>query len=69
VTQPAPMENGNMTIKHWQVSPNWFRVSLFLHRFFLLFYKSGRLHIVASTVNLLDHDWRDIENTTLLSNP
>jgi hypothetical protein len=32
-------------------------------KFFLLFYKSGRLRIVISTANLIDHDWRDIENT------
>jgi tyrosyl-DNA phosphodiesterase 1 len=24
---------------------------------------SGRLRIVVSTANLMDHDWRDIENT------
>ncbi len=27
-----------------------------------LFYKSGRLRIVVSTANLLEIDWRDIEN-------
>jgi len=29
----------------------------------LLFYRSGRLRLVLSTANLVDHDWRDIENT------
>ena len=28
----------------------------------LLFYKSGRLRLVISTANLVDYDWRDIEN-------
>ena len=27
-----------------------------------LFYKSGRLRVVISTANLVDFDWRDIEN-------
>ncbi|KAF8264858.1 tyrosyl-DNA phosphodiesterase-domain-containing protein [Lactarius quietus] len=69
VTQPAPSENGSATIK--QVLPNWIRVTPFLRggrgvmhmKFFLLFYKSGRLRVVVSTANLMDHDWRDIENT------
>lgn len=69
VTQPAPSENGSATVK--QVLPNWIRVTPFLRggrgvmhmKFFLLFYKSGRLRIVISTANLMDHDWRDIENT------
>ncbi|KAI0262793.1 tyrosyl-DNA phosphodiesterase-domain-containing protein [Gloeopeniophorella convolvens] len=69
VTQPAPSENGNATVK--EVLPNWIRVTPFLRggrgvmhmKFFLLFYKSGRLRIVVSTANLIDHDWRDIENT------
>ncbi|KAI9431173.1 phospholipase D/nuclease [Lactarius indigo] len=69
VTQPSLSESGNATIK--QVLPNWIRVTPFLRggrgvmhmKFFLLFYKSGRLRIVVSTANLMDHDWRDIENT------
>lgn len=28
----------------------------------LLFYKSGRLRVVISSANLIDYDWRDIEN-------
>ncbi|KAI0944736.1 hypothetical protein AcW1_002374 [Taiwanofungus camphoratus] len=32
----------------------------------LLFYKSGRLRIVISTANLIELDWRDIENTVWL---
>ncbi|KIY46453.1 phospholipase D/nuclease [Fistulina hepatica ATCC 64428] len=30
--------------------------------FMLLFHKSGRLRVVISTANLVDFDWRDIEN-------
>jgi len=29
----------------------------------LLFYKSGNLRVVVSTANLIDYDWRDIENS------
>ncbi|KAH9966318.1 tyrosyl-DNA phosphodiesterase-domain-containing protein [Lactifluus volemus] len=69
VTQPAPSESGRATIK--EVLPNWIRATPFLRggrgvmhmKFFLLFYRSGRLRIVISTANLMDHDWRDIENT------
>ncbi|KAI0290274.1 tyrosyl-DNA phosphodiesterase-domain-containing protein [Multifurca ochricompacta] len=69
VTQPAPSENGNTTIK--EALPNWIRVTPFLRggrgvmhmKFFLLFYRTGRLRVVVSTANLMDHDWRDIENT------
>jgi len=32
-------------------------------KFFLLFYRTGRLRVIVSTANLMDHDWRDIENT------
>ncbi|KAH9957834.1 tyrosyl-DNA phosphodiesterase-domain-containing protein [Russula dissimulans] len=69
VTQPAPSENGNATVK--EVLPNWIRVTPFLRggrgvmhmKFFLLFYRTGRLRVIVSTANLMDHDWRDIENT------
>jgi len=27
-----------------------------------LFYKNGDLRVVISTANLIDYDWRDIEN-------
>ena len=27
-----------------------------------LFYKTGRLRVVVSTANLIEYDWRDIEN-------
>lgn len=27
-----------------------------------IFYNTGRLRVVISTANLIDHDWRDIEN-------
>ncbi len=29
-----------------------------------LFYKSGRLRVVVSTANLIEIDWRDIENVS-----
>ncbi|TFY75145.1 hypothetical protein EWM64_g8867 [Hericium alpestre] len=32
-------------------------------QFMLLFYKTGRLRVVISTANLVEFDWRDIENT------
>ncbi|KAI0049016.1 phospholipase D/nuclease [Auriscalpium vulgare] len=68
ITQPAP-GIGDATVK--QVLPNWIRVTPFLRggrgvvhmKFFLIFYKSGRLRIVISTANLIEYDWRDIENS------
>jgi len=35
-------------------------------KFMLLFYKTGRLRVVVSTANLVDFDYRDIENTVWL---
>jgi len=32
-----------------------------------MFYKTGRLRVVISTANLIDYDWRDIENVSLSS--
>ena len=29
-----------------------------------LFYRTGRLRVVISTANLVDYDWRDIENAS-----
>ena len=63
----TPFLRGGRGVMHMKVrlmSPG----DLYLHmdlfaKFFLLFYKSGRLRIVISTANLMDHDWRDIENT------
>ncbi|THG97927.1 hypothetical protein EW026_g4163 [Hermanssonia centrifuga] len=60
---------GNETIK--EVLPEWIKTTPFLRggrgcmhmKFMLLFYKSGRLRIVVSTANLLEIDWRDIENS------
>ncbi|KAL4252985.1 tyrosyl-DNA phosphodiesterase family protein [Abortiporus biennis] len=61
--------HGNETIK--EVLPNWIKTTPFLRggrgcmhmKFMLLFYKSGRLRIAVSTANLIEIDWRDIENT------
>ena len=63
----TPFLRGGRGVMHMKVrtaSPG----DLYAHmdlvaKFFLLFYKSGRLRIVISTANLIDHDWRDIENT------
>lgn len=35
-------------------------------KFMLLFYKNGRLRVVISTANLIDYDWRDMENSVWL---
>ncbi|TDL27098.1 phospholipase D/nuclease [Rickenella mellea] len=64
-----PDEDGNATIKN--ILPNWVRTTPFLRggrgcmhiKFFLIFYKSGRLRVAVPTANLVDFDWRDIENT------
>ncbi|OJT09751.1 Tyrosyl-DNA phosphodiesterase 1 [Trametes pubescens] len=60
---------GNATIK--AILPNWIRTTPFLRngfgcmhmKFMLLFYKDGRLRVVVSTANLVEYDWRDIENS------
>lgn len=41
------------------------RLSHVFFQLFLLFYKSGRLRIVIATANLVDYDWRDIENVLI----
>ncbi|KAI0350558.1 phospholipase D/nuclease [Trametes cingulata] len=60
---------GDASIK--TILPNWIRTTPFLRngfgcmhmKFMLFFYKTGRLRVVVSTANLVDYDWRDIENT------
>ncbi|CDO75716.1 hypothetical protein BN946_scf184493.g14 [Trametes cinnabarina] len=57
---------GDASIK--TILPNWIRTTPFLRNGFgcmhmKLFYKTGRLRVVVSTANLVDYDWRDIENT------
>jgi tyrosyl-DNA phosphodiesterase 1 len=43
------------------------KLTLYLElQFMLLFYKSGRMRVVISTANLVDYDWRDIENVCLI---
>ncbi|EGN94780.1 hypothetical protein SERLA73DRAFT_171190 [Serpula lacrymans var. lacrymans S7.3] len=67
-----PDESGQATIKN--VLPNWIRTTPFLRygrgcmhmKFMLLFYKTGRLRVVISTANLIDYDYRDIENAIWL---
>ncbi|EJF61409.1 phospholipase D/nuclease [Dichomitus squalens LYAD-421 SS1] len=60
---------GEASIK--AILPNWIRTTPFLRggfgcmhmKFMLLFFRTGRLRIVVSTANLVEYDWRDIENT------
>ncbi|KAH7927597.1 phospholipase D/nuclease [Leucogyrophana mollusca] len=67
-----PDESGQAGIKN--VLPNWTLTVPFLRngrgcmhmKFMLLFYKSGRLRVVISTANLIDYDYRDIENAMWL---
>ncbi|TFY63635.1 hypothetical protein EVJ58_g3136 [Rhodofomes roseus] len=61
--------HGEETIR--AILPNWIKATPFLRngmgcmhmKFMLLFYKTGRLRIVVSTANMIEYDWRDIENT------
>lgn len=70
VAQPGAM--GNAEIKN--ILPNWVMTVPFLRsgrgcqhmKFMLIFYKTGRLRVVISTANLIDYDWRDIENAVWL---
>ncbi|GJE97021.1 tyrosyl-DNA phosphodiesterase [Phanerochaete sordida] len=63
---------GNETIK--EVLPNWIKTTPFLRggrgcqhmKFMLLFYKTGRLRVVVSTANVIEYDWRDVENSVWL---
>ncbi|KAG1890452.1 tyrosyl-DNA phosphodiesterase-domain-containing protein [Suillus fuscotomentosus] len=67
-----PDQSGQPTIKN--ILPNWVMTVPSLRngrgcqhmKFMLIFYKTGRLRIVISTANLVDHDWRDIENAVWL---
>ncbi|KAH9851198.1 phospholipase D/nuclease [Lenzites betulinus] len=60
---------GEATLK--AILPNWIRTTPFLRngfgcmhmKFMLLFYRDGRLRVVVSTANLVEYDWRDIENS------
>ncbi|KAI0056848.1 phospholipase D/nuclease, partial [Artomyces pyxidatus] len=66
VTQPVDSGSGNASVK--EILPNWIRVTPFLRggrgvMHMKIFYKSGRLRIAVSTANLVEIDWRDIENT------
>ncbi|OAX34687.1 phospholipase D/nuclease [Rhizopogon vinicolor AM-OR11-026] len=63
-----PDQSGQATIKN--VLPNWVMTVPFLrggrgcqHMKFML---TGRLRVVISTANLIDYDWRDIENAVWL---
>ncbi|KAI0686935.1 tyrosyl-DNA phosphodiesterase-domain-containing protein [Cytidiella melzeri] len=66
VTQDA---HGEETIK--EVLPEWIKTTPFLRGGFgcmhmkarMIFYKTGRLRVVVSTANLIEYDWRDIENS------
>ncbi|KAH9929332.1 tyrosyl-DNA phosphodiesterase-domain-containing protein [Fomitopsis serialis] len=57
---------GQETIK--AILPNWIKTTPFLRNgmgcmHMKLFYKTGRLRVVISTANMIEYDWRDIENT------
>ncbi|KAG9308121.1 phospholipase D nuclease [Chiua virens] len=71
VTQPD--SSGQATVKN--VLPHWIMTVPFLRNGYgcqhmkvrlaiiaLIFYRSGRLRVAVSTVNLIDYDWRDVEN-------
>ncbi|KIK79913.1 hypothetical protein PAXRUDRAFT_36333 [Paxillus rubicundulus Ve08.2h10] len=64
-----PDQSGRATIKN--VLPNWIMTVPFLRngrgcQHMKIFYKTGRLRVVISTANLIDYDWRDIENAVWL---
>ncbi|KIJ61757.1 hypothetical protein HYDPIDRAFT_183128 [Hydnomerulius pinastri MD-312] len=67
-----PDQSGQANIKN--ILPNWVLTVPFLRngrgcqhmKFMLIFYKTGRLRVVISTANLIDYDWRDIENAVWL---
>ncbi|KIJ10133.1 hypothetical protein PAXINDRAFT_86497, partial [Paxillus involutus ATCC 200175] len=64
-----PDQSGRATIKN--VFPNWIMTVPFLRnrrgcQHMKIFYKTGRLRVVISTANLIDYDWRDIQNAVWL---
>ncbi|KAI6046605.1 tyrosyl-DNA phosphodiesterase-domain-containing protein [Pisolithus marmoratus] len=67
-----PDSSGQACIKN--ILPNWVMTVPFLRnghgcqhmKFMLIFYETGRLRVVISTANLIDYDWRDIENAVWL---
>ncbi|KAG1873180.1 tyrosyl-DNA phosphodiesterase-domain-containing protein [Suillus subluteus] len=64
-----PDQSGQPTIRN--ILPNWVMTVPFLRngrgcQHMKIFYKTGRLRVVISTANLIDHDWRDIENAVWL---
>ncbi|KIK15083.1 hypothetical protein PISMIDRAFT_336014 [Pisolithus microcarpus 441] len=67
-----PDSSGQAGIKN--ILPNWVMTVPFLRngygcqhmKFMLIFYETGRLRVVVSTANLVDYDWRDIENAVWL---
>ncbi|KAF5352877.1 hypothetical protein D9757_012107 [Collybiopsis confluens] len=68
----SPGEDGRAGVKN--IFPKWIRTAPTLPngmgcmhmKFMLLFYKTGRLRVVVSTANLIEYDWRDIENAVWL---
>ncbi|THU84141.1 phospholipase D/nuclease [Dendrothele bispora CBS 962.96] len=67
VTHPTDA-GGQASLKN--VLPNWIKTTPVLKggfgvmhmKFMLIFYKTGRLRVAVTTANLVDFDWRDIEN-------
>ncbi|EDR09713.1 uncharacterized protein LACBIDRAFT_319104 [Laccaria bicolor S238N-H82] len=67
-----PDQTGRAIIKN--VLPHWIKTTPYLRgghgcqhmKFMLLFYRNGRLRVVVSTANLIEYDWRDMENSVWL---
>ncbi|KZO92068.1 phospholipase D/nuclease [Calocera viscosa TUFC12733] len=73
VVDPDHDQRSHAGLKHLGIG-DWLRVTPriwqsrgVMHiKLMLLFHKSGRLRIVLPTANLVDYDWRDIENTVFV---
>ncbi|KAI6046592.1 hypothetical protein EDC04DRAFT_2628561, partial [Pisolithus marmoratus] len=64
-----PDSSGQARIKN--ILPNWVVTVPFLRnghecQHMKIFYETGRLRVVMSTANLIDYDWRDVENAVWL---
>ncbi|EJT99107.1 phospholipase D/nuclease [Dacryopinax primogenitus] len=73
VVDPDPSQRHDASLKNLGIG-DWLRVTPriwqsrgVMHiKVLLLFYKSGRLRVAIPTANLVDYDWRDIENTVFV---
>ncbi|KAG2134937.1 tyrosyl-DNA phosphodiesterase I [Suillus cothurnatus] len=69
IMMAQPDQSGQPIIRN--ILPNWVMTVPFLRngrgcQHMKIFYKTGRLRVVISTANLIDYDWRDIENAVWL---